>query len=254
MQVFFNMCTEYHHVCKAVHSTYYEIVSQNMDDPTIIDRDDKRLQMLKDEEDRFTASTKKQQITAAWQTSSEAARSMDQTETERSRVGTTSLKSKYTKSANDAAQLAASKTICNDEDGNAFQFWQDEVARVNVADEEEISRVKAWETLQLAVVKAAKENVLRLLAPDVGGVDYEDELARIQWYTKAFRSRSKVSDPHPYPHPYPHPHPPSNSTNILYVGAGGEGEVHETAVLGREARPGGVQGVEKCTGQVEGCK
>jgi len=189
--VFFQMCEEYHLVAGSIITTYRQCVERDPLDAHVIDRDDLRLRLLKEEEERFSESTRKQEIKAAWQASSEKARALDSYNHERSRVDDCRLKSHYVKSANAAAHLAATKTICNDEDGNAFQFWTDEVSRVNVADEEETNRLKAWETLQLAVMRSAGQNVIRLLHPDPGGVDADDELDRCKWYAKAYKQRSR---------------------------------------------------------------
>ena len=70
-------------------------------------------------------------------------------------------------------------------------MWGREVRRVDEEDVEETQRVTAWETLQAAIKKAARANVLRLLAPDTAVVDYEDEVERAKYYCDAFKARAR---------------------------------------------------------------
>ena len=43
----------------------------------------------------------------------------------------------------------------------------------------------------MAVMRAARMNVLRLLQPDPGGVDAADEKDRCKWYSKAYDKRGR---------------------------------------------------------------
>jgi hypothetical protein len=123
--------------------------------------------------------------------STEQARASSIFETERERVFEAEMRQAHKTNGLWAAAIARSTNISNQEDEDAFRSWGDEVARVDSADVEETERVQSWETLQTAIMKAARANVLRLLAPDTAVVDYEDEMDRSKYYCGAFKSRSR---------------------------------------------------------------
>jgi hypothetical protein len=131
-------------------------------------------------------------VLVSWHTAAEQARALDFKEKEGDRVRLHAMKQAHKTNGIWAAAIARFTAASNAEDELAFENWREEVARVDAEDVEEKGRIEAWETLTHAIMKAAKANVLRLLAPDTAVVDFEDEVERSKYYRAAYGARTRT--------------------------------------------------------------